>query len=186
MLSNVRSKMNQQVSKVLLYPGPMTDNENVVEKARNASYNGIILRVPHSDFNVGDRNSGRSIFECRFEWSPEIVIQITHAVDKTYDCDKAKLIQTNEFDRAKKYSGVPIWIPLRKEKSTELAVELLKHLRDFRMIFIDIPINNRNKEDHEIIDMWKRWNTFRSNVGFNNKIKVNYNNVNCKVRLNDI
>lgn len=206
------SKMNQQVSKVFLYPEPMGAIESAIQKARDASYDRIIVKVSHFDFEEGlkfdkhqtqesnidgskkkqrkfsfDRILSRSIFECRFEWSPDIVLQISHVVDnesnKINYCDKAKLFQANEFDRVKRYIGVPVWVPLRKEKSTELGEELIKHLRDLSLIFIDMPINKRNKENHEITDMWKRWDTFRSNVGFNNKIKVNYNHANCKVRL---
>lgn len=201
------------MSKVFLYPEPMTAIESAIQKARDASYDRIIVKITHSDFENGsktenrhqatqesnidgskkkqrnlslDRISSHSVFECRFEWSPDIVLQVSHVVDnesnKTNYCEKAKLWQANEFNRAKRYFGVPIWVPLRKEKSTELAEELIKHLRDLCLIFIDVPINKRNKDNREITDMWKRWDTFRSNVGFNNKIKVNYNNHICKLQ----
>lgn len=198
------------MSKVFLYPEPMTAIESAIQKARDASYDRIIVKVSHSDFeessklgnhqksNIDEskkkprkfsftRIPSRSIFECRFEWSPDIVLQISHAVDNesnnTNYCEKAKLFQRNEFERAKRYFGVPIWVPLRKETSTELSEEMIKHLRDFCLIFIDVPINKRNKENQKITDTWKRWDTFRSNVGFNNKIKVNSRDANCKIRL---
>lgn len=205
--------MNQQVSKVFLHPEPMTAIESAIQKARDASYDRIIVKISHSDFENGsktdshhqaihessivgskkiqrnlsfDRISSHSVFECRFEWSPDIILQIGHVVDnesnKTNHGAKAKRLQANEFNRAKRYFGVPIWVPLRKEKSTELAAELIKHLRDLCRIFIDVPINKRNNDNREIIDMWKRWDTFRSSVGFNNKIKVNHDNHICELQ----
>lgn len=199
------SKMNQQVSKVFLYPVPVTAIEGAIQKARDASYDRIIVKFSHSYFEKGSKSDNhqtqesnidgskikqkkfafdRSIFECRFEWYPDIVLQISHVVDnessKTNYCEKMKFVQTNEFVRAKRHFGVPIWVPLRKEKSIDLSEELRKHVQDLDLIFIDVPINKQNKENNEITDMWKRWDTFRSNVGFNNKIKVNYNNhANC-------
>lgn len=202
--------MSQQVSKVFLYPEPMTSIESAIQKARDASYDRIIVNVSHSDFEESsksdngqesnivepkkkqrkftfDKVSSRSIFQCRYEWSPDIVLHIGHVVDNGSNnpnyCEKAKLYQRNEFDRAKGYFGVPIWIPLRKDKSIELSKELIIHLRDLCLIYIDMPINKRNKENHKITDMWTRWDTFRSNVGFHNKIKVNYIHANCNVRL---
>lgn len=184
--------------KVYLFPENMTAIDSAIQKARNASYDRIIVKISHPDFEPGSKENQtqedideskkkprktsfdqnlNSPFECRFECSPDIVLQIGHVVDsestKRNYCERAKVLQSNEFYRAKRYVGVPIWIPLRKDKSIELADELANHLQDLDIIYMDVPINKRNKDDHEITDMWKRWNTFRLSVGFSNKIKVN-------------